>query len=543
MVRFHFRLTFTGYPAITMPASALSGFVKAFPSLQILSLKIKDSGKLSSSSTSVQEEHRGIKRLNPAIFKMLDIGSSSLPEENVASMAEVLHQVCNGPFFEIEYSGKGNKMNGGSAETWWDVENLLKLKAKTSSGAGTDTLLEIPALSASSPSRLELEPKQILHTFLLAELPGGDTLRPMEADYCMRSDDSIPRSITIAKGRPMHRALAVHEILGNILRYAQKPDQARAARVSSLWCDVALDWVWRDIPSVLPLLRLLARLEETNAGLAFAERIERYQWERFRNCARRVRILNYDDSDPDHPSQLYSSCLSSAVGIALLALKPSDFGPLLPKIHEIQWSASHDIITLQNLVPFIHGHSSLNALKLHVGEYVAGDEGDTIPRFFDMISSIQGLVLERFTLQLLEVTTEALHSVASFIKAQSKLKTLDIPGPPSYILPTQSNIAQSLVYSALPATLEDLSVRVLADGPEDFNARMQDIVRQTPHLTSLQLLPCPMSWGPSSFDHFKPLLGLSSLENLTLLSVEGVQLDSNEGVSELGRLEFTQYPW
>lgn len=65
----------------------------------------------------------------------------------------------------------------------------------------------------------------------------------------------------------MHRMLAVHEILSNVLQKAQRQDQAVAARVSSLWRDIAVDWLWRELDSVLPLLRLLAPLAETSTGL------------------------------------------------------------------------------------------------------------------------------------------------------------------------------------------------------------------------------------------------------------------------------------
>lgn len=61
--------------------------------------------------------------------------------------------------------------------------------------------------------------------------------------------------------------LAVYEIICNILQNCQRHDQAVAARVSRLWCDVALDCLWRNIDSVVPLLRLLSPLVIGESGL------------------------------------------------------------------------------------------------------------------------------------------------------------------------------------------------------------------------------------------------------------------------------------
>lgn len=42
----------------------------------------------------------------------------------------------------------------------------------------------------------------------------------------------------------MHSVLTIDEIYCNILRYAEKPDRARAARVCKAWKESAMNIVW-----------------------------------------------------------------------------------------------------------------------------------------------------------------------------------------------------------------------------------------------------------------------------------------------------------
>ncbi|KAG8961247.1 hypothetical protein FRC00_012868, partial [Tulasnella sp. 408] len=55
--------------------------------------------------------------------------------------------------------------------------------------------------------------------------------------------------------------LALEEILRLIFKFAEKAPLSRAARVSRAWSDIALQELWRSLPSIFPLLRLLAPLE------------------------------------------------------------------------------------------------------------------------------------------------------------------------------------------------------------------------------------------------------------------------------------------
>lgn len=83
----------------------------------------------------------------------------------------------------------------------------------------------------------------------------------------MRHYKLASRPVGLDTFHETHQMLAVHEIISKIIQNCRPRDQAVAARVSRFWCDVALDWVWRDIESILPLLRLLAPLVDTESGL------------------------------------------------------------------------------------------------------------------------------------------------------------------------------------------------------------------------------------------------------------------------------------
>ncbi|KAG8915800.1 hypothetical protein FRC00_013569 [Tulasnella sp. 408] len=321
----------------------------------------------------------------------------------------------------------------------------------------------------------------------------------------------------------MHRMLAVHEIVSNILQKAQRRDQAVAARVSSLWRDIAVDWLWRELDSVLPLLTLLAPLAETSTGLAFAERIEPQKWERFRYYSQKVRRLHHDDSDWDSIAHLHSCSLSSDASAMLVALKPAGFGALLPHVQEIHWEVRHDVINLQHVLPFLYG--SLKTLRLAVDDIDTPDYDDAIALFLDSLWAIQDLSLETFSFDIPGpgMPTQILRSLICFLQSQPTIKFFDCDSAP------KSDVAQGLFYQSFPEDLHGLSTTVSVYGPTDYLAGIQTLVKRTPKLRTLKLdLRAAASWWPSTFDDLSPLLALSNLEELNLTALQGFHLDPDD---------------
>ncbi|KAG8914024.1 hypothetical protein FRC01_004255, partial [Tulasnella sp. 417] len=352
-------------------ATSLIYFANAFPNLRELSVYIEsvtDPIQLPwrSEERDSQGQVQALPSFNPSTFQLLTVGTSFLADKDIPDMAELLSVLCHNPSFEIGCVGKETNIKGPTL-AWRKVEALVRLVQRA--------------------DRDEANPyDEWCRALILEKVASGE--------WPDKSDSS-----TGSHAYPeMHRMLAVHEIVSNVLRNARSHDQAMAARASRLWCDIALDWLWRELDSVLPLLRLLAPLAETSSGLAFAERIDPHNWERFRHYARRVRFLRYDGSDPDPAAQLSSSGLASDVSVTLLTLKPSGFGPLLPHIQEINWFISHDIVNLQHALPFFS--RSLKTLGITLGDVDAMEESDAVARFFNTASSIRGLALDIFDLEM-----------------------------------------------------------------------------------------------------------------------------------------------
>ncbi|KAG8955282.1 hypothetical protein FRC00_005457 [Tulasnella sp. 408] len=56
------------------------------------------------------------------------------------------------------------------------------------------------------------------------------------------------------------RALAIPEILISVLSLCEKADLGRAALTSRKWSPVALDYLWKELNSIVPLLVLIRPL-------------------------------------------------------------------------------------------------------------------------------------------------------------------------------------------------------------------------------------------------------------------------------------------
>lgn len=69
--------------------------------------------------------------------------------------------------------------------------------------------------------------------------------------------------------RAADRALAISEVLELTFSLCRRRDAVQCARVCTSWKDLALDRVWRDLESLLPLFEILAPLDllgESSSG-------------------------------------------------------------------------------------------------------------------------------------------------------------------------------------------------------------------------------------------------------------------------------------
>ncbi|KAG8998582.1 hypothetical protein FRB93_013514 [Tulasnella sp. JGI-2019a] len=99
-----------------------------------------------------------------------------------------------------------------------------------------------------------------------------------------------PRSST------MESALAVPEILDEILQLATPSTQAAAAQTCQYWSDCSLRWLWRRMQSFYPLLELLSPLICTDNTWSFTSDLLASDWHRFSQYAARIHSMKFSPS-------------------------------------------------------------------------------------------------------------------------------------------------------------------------------------------------------------------------------------------------------
>ncbi|KAF4599135.1 hypothetical protein EYR40_006225 [Pleurotus pulmonarius] len=120
------------------------------------------------------------------------------------------------------------------------------------------------------------------------------------------------------------------EILGQILSVLSTRDNARAARVSKFWCDVAVSFIWKELRNIEVILRLLAPLAVRDGKVAFARPLTTQGWARFDHYARRVHGLglkDFRDSLPLHPSLVKAILTTRSPSNFLQSLQCLQLGP------------------------------------------------------------------------------------------------------------------------------------------------------------------------------------------------------------------------
>ncbi|KAG8944635.1 hypothetical protein FRC04_001675 [Tulasnella sp. 424] len=91
-------------------------------------------------------------------------------------------------------------------------------------------------------------------------------------------------------------ALALHDILACVLAFVEKSQLPSSARVCKAWNELALNELWKDLPSLFPLLDLLGTLVYENGAWTFQEGLDDPAWDRWIFYATRIRCLTIDDT-------------------------------------------------------------------------------------------------------------------------------------------------------------------------------------------------------------------------------------------------------
>ncbi|KIO32346.1 hypothetical protein M407DRAFT_4538 [Tulasnella calospora MUT 4182] len=208
--------------------------------------------------------------------------------------------------------------------------------------------------------------------------------------------------------------LALKEILRLIFQFTERASLLAAATVSQLWSTIALNTLLRALPSIFPLLKLLAPqtwfLDATNYHESLLLSLARADWGRFRQYALRIRSVDVD----------YAEKADLPLDAAALVQTFHGTSPLLPNVKTITWRFINNR-DCTSILPFLG--PQLESLELRMAKLVDHSEQSLL---------MQSLLHRTPNLSVLRVASFALahqmsSSLASFISSLPKLVRLKLP--------------------------------------------------------------------------------------------------------------------
>ncbi|KAG8922016.1 hypothetical protein FRC01_014602, partial [Tulasnella sp. 417] len=303
---------------------------------------------------------------------------------------------------------------------------------------------------------------------------------------------SIPGPPQLRPGNP----LVLEEILKLVFQFADQRSRVAASRVCQLWSGIALDELWRSLPTIFPLLKLFTLrkllLTPTNYHKNLLSSLAKADWDRFRKYALRVRSVGSGHTGrADLP-------LDSAALVQM-------FGPslLVPNLRTLSWRfiQSKNCISI---VPFIG--PKLESLVLVMEEGIESLEQSLL------MQSLARRMPALKSLRLVSVSP-AHHMTTSFaalISSSPKLARLELP--PFFLtqeivaataqLPLMVDLSFSkwtkaaetyhesgMSFKFTPASFPGLYILSFASFPN----RMAEVLQSTDHVGRLRtvFLDCP----------------------------------------------------
>jgi len=220
----------------------------------------------------------------------------------------------------------------------------------------------------------------------------------------------------------MHRALQLTDILHKVFLHFSLDtcggSLARCASVCQTFRDPALDRLWSEITTLVPLFSTLARRfvavpksEEDGNVFVMQGPIQIGEWSRFRSYAKRVLKMTLDDSQEDiHPS----------VFLELAMYTQNE--ALLPSLVSCQWSRACPIGT--ELLLFMAPSLSSMTLFIDCPQSLEGPRSPDDYIFMSLLRTMESKcpLLENLTLNNQDPREIPLHSFVHF----SNLRSLDI---------------------------------------------------------------------------------------------------------------------
>ncbi|KAG8944663.1 hypothetical protein FRC04_001627 [Tulasnella sp. 424] len=274
-----------------------------------------------------------------------------------------------------------------------------------------------------------------------------------------KSSDLTKAGVSTKKARA--DPTTVPELLANVLSFATHSALASCAVVCKPWSEVALDYLWRDLDSVFPLLELVMDIHllddlgfSGDLGLErFSNMLSGADWSRFQIYAGRVKHLSYENGEP------YRNDWTPSLdpnGIALLCLRSPSGLVLLPRLKTLEWSTDESVAPI---FPFLSPQLESLEVELTGTSYLAND-------FF---STLAGRIpnLKSFTLKTPIPSRDIEGSLQKVISSWKNLEALKLP--PYYLRPSILEAAASL------PNLIHLDQDYTCYPPKDVTATLQEL--------------------------------------------------------------------
>lgn len=300
------------------------------------------------------------------------------------------------------------------------------------------------------------------------------------------------------------------EILNIVFSFCSNNDLTSAARVCKIWSELALDRIWADMTSMVPLYTVLPCIRRAPDGKCYhlADALTDEHYHRFRFYAKRVRSFVLPETETPIPVSLafvlHQRC-------AVLR-----FGPLFPRLTTVNWvidsEVENSVVFLQTLVLFTS--SSLHTLVLSLKPKAS----KVCPSILYVFASLPDIKLKHFKLTLTNIFY-AEPPLLTLMDRQSGLVELRAP--------QISFTPQSLrdVLPALPHLRQlDISMRIQRpDQSTELESALQGIAEFGPLMEDLRLGITPTAKAGSStsiwipVSSLRPLLGCEALTKLKII--------------------------
>ncbi|KAG8950574.1 hypothetical protein FRC04_007393 [Tulasnella sp. 424] len=226
------------------------------------------------------------------------------------------------------------------------------------------------------------------------------------------------------------RPLRIPEVLLEIFAASDNSTRAVSARVCRSWSNLALDVLWRDMNSPIPLLQILSPLQpkqtpadaeqpegEIYEDWDFANGLFDVDWTRFHSYATRIRTLIYRSSDPAIGSR--NNCLSPRALERVALLYPHG-RCLVPNIQELTCHVTWDE-TVQTIPAFVGPN-----LKVLGMSFCKGMPGRCLKGLFQALVC-RTAVLDHFHLSTDCPVTEFEEALARWLQSSPLLTEVELP--------------------------------------------------------------------------------------------------------------------